>query len=475
MRLSEHKRKIEAHFDAIAPENRAWREKNAYYHTSQASYLRFLIPPGKKVLDLGCGTGELLAELTPAYGVGIDLSEPMVQLARDRFPGLVFVQADAEAPQTWGIEGPFDYIVMADLVGYLEDIQKTFENLRPFCDAGTRIIICHYNLIWEPVFKLAERTGLKRPSAIGNWLSPQDLDNFLYLEDFEVIKRDRRLLTPKRIPLLNRLFDFAASLPLLNRLCIANYVVARVRDKVATLADPSVSVIIPCKNERGNIEPAVQGVPEMGSHTEIIFVDGHSGDGTLDEIRRVMEAFPGKNIKCLVQEGTGKGDAVRKGFAYAAGDILMILDADLTVPPEELPKFYRAISENKGEFINGSRLVYAMEDQAMRLLNIVGNKFFSVVFSWLLNQRIKDTLCGTKVIRRDNYEHLAANRAYFGDFDPFGDFDLLFGASKLNLKIIEIPIRYRARQYGETQISRFRHGFLLLRMCLYATRKLKLI
>jgi len=475
LELSPFKTKIQEHFDAIAPESRSWRDRNAYYYEAQTTYFRFLIPPGKRVLELGCGTGELLSALEPAYGVGVDLSSHMVRLAQDRFPALVFHQADAENPATWGIEGSFDYIVMADLAGYLEDVQATFGNLRPFCDRSTRIVISHYNLLWEPVFKLSEYLGLKKPSGTGSWLSPEDLDNFLYLEDFEAIKRERRLLIPKKIPLLHPVFDFLASLPLVNRLCISNYVVARPRDRIQAASDRSVSVIIPCKNERENIEPAVKGIPEIGSHTEIVFVDGHSADGTQDEIGRVMKSFPEKDIKFLVQDGQGKGDAVRKGFAHATGDILMILDADLTVPPEELPKFYDAIATDKGEFISGSRLVYAMEDQAMRLLNILGNKFFSLVFTWLLNQRIKDTLCGTKVISRENYEQLSANRAYFGDFDPFGDFDLLFGASKLNLKMIEIPIRYRARRYGETQISRFRHGFLLLRMCLYATRKLKLV
>ncbi len=259
---------------------------------------------------------------------------------------------------------------------------------------------------------------------------------------------------------------------MINKLCLVNYIVARPIDEIP-ITEKSVSVIIPCKNEKGNIENAIKRLPDLGSHMEIIFVDGHSTDGTPDEIERVMRAYPAKDITFLVQEGTGKGDAVRKGFEQAQGDILLILDADLTVPPEEMPKFYNAIASGKGEFINGSRLVYPMENEAMRFLNILGNKFFGLAFSWLLSQRIKDTLCGTKVIGCENYRAIAANRHYFGDFDPFGDFDLLFGASKLNLRIVEIPIRYRARQYGETQISRFRHGILLMKMCFFAIRKLK--
>jgi len=235
------------------------------------------------------------------------------------------------------------------------------------------------------------------------------------------------------------------------------------------------SVIVPCRNERGNIEDAVLRIPEMGRHTEIIFVEGHSSDGTLEECRRVREKYPQKDIKILVQDGKGKGDAVRKGFSHAANDVLMILDADLTVPPEDLPKFFDAIVSGKGEFINGSRLVYQMEKEAMRFLNLLGNKFFSRAFTYLLEQRIRDTLCGTKVLWREDYMKILQGREYFGDFDPFGDFDLLFGAAKLNLKIVEIPVRYRERAYGTTQISRFMHGILLLKMTLFALKKIKFI
>ena len=214
----------------------------------------------------------------------------------------------------------------------------------------------------------------------------------------------------------------------------------------------------------------------MGRHTELIFVEGNSTDDTWDEIQRITSLYAGQyDIKCIQQDGKGKGDAVRKGFEMATGDILMILDADMTVPPEDLPKFFQAIATGKGEYINGTRLVYPMEKEAMRTLNLLGNRFFSIAFSWLLNQRIKDTLCGTKVLSKSNYERLQINRAYFGDFDPFGDFDLIFGSAKLNLKFVEVPIRYRARTYGETNISRFKHGWLLLKMMFFALNKIKFV
>ena len=464
---------LQQHFDEIAPKRRAWKKRNYYYHESIEAFFRFLVPENRKVLELGSGTGELLVALKPSYGVGIDISAGMTALAKDAFPNINFRQGNAEDPLTWDIKGTFDYIIMSDLVGHLEDIQKTLENLKDFCSTHTRIIVSYYNFLWEPVLKLAEFFNLKTPTNAGNWLSPEDIENLLLLSGFGTIKEERRLIFPKKVPFLHKIIEFIGSLPLINRLCLSNYIVARPLDE-NSVPEKSVSVIIPCKNERGNIENAVNRLPYLGSHTEIIFIDGHSTDGTPDEIRRIMGLFPDKDIKFLNQEGRGKGDAVRKAFEQAQADILMILDADLTVPPEEIPKFYNALASGKGEFINGSRLVYPMEEEAMRFLNMLGNKFFSLVFSWLLSQRIKDTLCGTKVISRENYMAISANRHYFGDFDPFGDFDLLFGASKLNLRIVEIPIRYRARQYGETQISRFKHGLLLMKMCFFAVRKMKI-
>jgi len=262
--------------------------------------------------------------------------------------------------------------------------------------------------------------------------------------------------------------------PLLPWACLTVFGIARPRRDPRS-APLTVSVVIPARNEAGNIEAAVLRTPEMGSGTELIFVEGNSSDDTWEKIQQIAAAHPERRIRTLRQSGRGKGDAVRAGFAVAQGDLFMILDADLTVPPEELPKFYEAIVSGRAEFANGSRLVYPMEKKAMQFLNMCANKVFGILFSWLLGQHVKDTLCGTKVLRRSDYARIAANRAYFGDFDPFGDFDLLFGAARLNLKIADIPIRYRDRTYGSTNIHRWRHGWLLLRMVLFAARKLKFV
>lgn len=467
------KSEMKDYFDAAAPGRDRWAAKGRYYHDRLAQSLRFCIPEGASVLQIGCGTGEMLAALKPSRGVGVDLSPAMVEVARAKHPGLEFKVDDFD---DLGIEETFDYVVVVGVIGYVEDVQTCFKNLRKVCRPDTRVIVVYYNYLWEPVLKLAEKVGRRMPRPNQHWLPAGDIRNFLYLNGFGVVKSFTRLLMPVRVPLLAGFCNAVlANFPVLRRFCLNEIVVARLEEPRRPAAKTTCSVIVPCRNEKGNIEAAVTRTPAMGAHTEIIFVEGHSSDGTLEECERVKSAHPERDITVLVQNGRGKGDAVRKGFAHAKGDVLMILDADLTVPPEDLPKFFESLTSGKGEFVNGSRLVYQMEKQAMRFLNLIANKFFSLMFTYLLDQRLRDTLCGTKVLWRSDYLRIAAGRAYFGDFDPFGDFDLLFGASKMCLHIVEVPIRYRERTYGETQISRFRHGWMLLKMTLYAMRKIKFV
>ena len=474
--MSKRKVLIKEFSDSIASKRKYWINKNSYFYNDDRTYHQFLIPPDLKVLDLGCGVGDLLNSCRPSMGVGIDISEKMVDVARKNYPNFHFLQGDVEDKELLGgLDGPFDIILLSDTIGYLEDYQSTLEALHSLCTSETRIIISYYSMYWEPILKIGEKLGLKMPSIEYNWISTADTLNFLHLAGFEQVKREWRQILPKRLLGLEFIINhILGSLPFIRRLSLRNYVVARSIQKV-TSEKLSATVLIPCCNEAGNIENAIKRIPNFCEDLEILYVEGHSQDNTVEEIKRVIEAYPEKEIKFFQQDGKGKGDAVRKGFAHAQGDVLMILDADLTVSPEDLPKFYNAIVSGKGEYINGTRLVYPMEDEAMRFLNYWANRTFSVLFSWLLNQRITDTLCGTKVLTRDNYNKIVANRSYFGDFDPFGDFDLIFGASKLNLKIQEVPIRYAAREYGETQISRFRHGWLLLKMVFFAYRKLKII
>jgi SAM-dependent methyltransferase len=474
--ITERQRATRELYDRLASERDGWLARNRFFYNNDRRYMQFLVPPGQRVLELGCGEGQLLRSLQPSHGVGVDLSQEMINLARKRPPEFEFHVGNAEDPELLdSIVEPFDYIILSDMVGYLEDCGNTFEALQKLCTPKTRLVIAYYSHLWEPIVRFGERIGAKMPSMSQNWLSIDDTANLLRLAGFEVVRREWRQLVPKRLlgigTVLNR---FVAPLPGIRRFCLRNYVVARpARLRETATRNPSCTILIPCRNERGNIENAVRRLPRFTADLEILFVEGHSSDGTYEECLRVKDSYPDRKIRTFKQPGKGKGDAVRLGFANAQGEIVMILDADLTVPPESMPKFYRALVEGYGEFVNGTRLVYPMSDRAMRTLNAIANRAFAMLFSYLLNQRLTDTLCGTKALWKRDYERIAAARSYFGEFDPFGDFDLIFGAAKLNLKIVEVPVRYADRTYGETQISRFRDGWLLLRMVALAWRKLK--
>ena len=465
------KQDLARYYDSLAMRRDDYRRRNYYYYSLLEKQYRYFIPEGKRVLEIGCSTGDLLAAVRPSWGVGVDISPAMVELAKKKYPSLHFYSGTI---QETAVKEKFDYIVLSGLLGELDDIQTFLGYLKKFCTPDTRIIIEYYSYFWQFLLKIAEHLGCKMPHHEINWLTFNDINNFLRLAGFETIKNERCTLFPFNIwPLSFLVNKYIAKLPLFNALTLNHFIVARALFE--TTGDYAVTIVVPCRNEKGNIESALVRTPSFGTHQEFIFIEGHSQDGTYQEVQRVIQAHPQKDIKLFKQQGEGKGDAVRQGFAQAQGGVLMILDADLTVSPEDLPKFYEALRSGKGEFINGCRLVYPMEDEAMRFLNLAANKFFGVFFSWLLGQRFKDTLCGTKVMFKRHYEELSSNRHYFGDFDPFGDFDLIFGAVKLNLKVIELPIRYKSRIYGTTQIQRFRHGLLLLKMCGFAMQKIKFI
>lgn len=463
------------YFEKIAAKRPTIRKKHNYYWNDITKYCDYFINENCSVLEIGCGTGELLAGLKSNNKTGVDFSPAMIEIGRKNNPEIQFEVMDAISVN---FDKKFDVIIISNVVGFLPDVQEVFEKLQSVCHSRTKVIVSYYSKLWEPILRWGEKLGLKTKSPQQNWLTLQDLNNLFYISGFEVYRNTRRMMFPIYIPLVSEfLNNFLSKMPLFRHFCINHYSFAMpkqtVSDKEAA-EKYSISIVIPARNESGNIENAILRTPKIGKHTELIFIEGNSTDDTWEMIQKMAEKYKGSHdIKIGRQDGKGKGDAVRKGFGMATGDILTILDADLTMPPEDLPKFYNAIASGKGDFINGSRLVYVMEKKAMRFLNILGNKFFSMAFSWLLEQPFKDTLCGTKVIFRDDYEKLIQNRKFFGEFDPFGDFDLIFGAYKLNLKIVEVPIRYRERTYGDTNISRFKHGLILLKMVIFAMRKIK--
>ena len=460
------------HWNQVARLADRWSGWGGAYHRRLRKVYRSMIMPGQRVLELGCGLGDLLAAVEPRFGMGVDFSEEMLERAARRHPHLHFVKADVHGLAD--LEGPFDVIILSDLVNDLWDVQAALEQLKPLMTAGTRVVFNLFSRLWQLPLEAAQRLRLARPVLPQNWLTVDDLVNLLHLAGLEAIRSWQECLLHLPVPVLEPLCNrFLVRLWPFKHMAFSNFVVARLAGAGSSAEEALVSVVVAARNEEGNIEQIFKRTPEMGRGTELIFVEGHSKDRTFEVIEEEIGKHPGRRARLLRQPGVGKGDAVRHGFAAASGEVLMILDADLTVPPEDLPRFYEALRSGKGEFVNGVRLVYPMEAKAMRFFNLLGNKFFSLAFSWLLGQPIKDTLCGTKVLSRANYELIAANRSYFGDFDPFGDFDLLFGAARLNLRIVEIPIRYRERTYGTTNIQRWKHGWLLLRMVLFAARRIK--
>ena len=438
------------------------------YHQRLEEFIATKIPPGRRVLHLGCEDARLLRALRPSSGIGVISAEHSRPWADGVDETIDLVYGDPGSPP---VEGPFDHIIVTNVIGYLEDVWQFLRDMRNLMHESSTIVVTHYNYLWEPILRAAELLRLKRSAPLQNWLPVPDLVNLVELGNMEPIDsgyRDPFPIAPRWLSLS------AGRLPAFKNLGIASFVEARAVPRPTPREPAGCTVVIPTRNERGNIGPALERLPRLSERTEVIFVDGNSTDGTVDEITRHIGMHEGLEIKLILQgNGTGKGDAIRKGFAAADGEILIILDADLTVAPEDLPKFWAAITEGKGRFINGTRLVYPMEHGAMRIANVLGNKIFGAVFSWILRQRITDTLCGTKVLGQDDYERIAAGRVEFGDFDPFGDFDLLFGAARIGLVIREVPIRYRARTYGSTNIDRWRHGLLLLKMAVVGARKLR--
>jgi SAM-dependent methyltransferase len=460
---------LAAFFDAFAPDEARWRRRTATYHRLVSQVAGFYVPPGRRVLEVGSGSGDLLAALRPSYGVGVDISDGMSSLARSRHPDLRFETVAGEALD---LGETFDYIVLSDLVAYAHDLIALLERAAAHSHSRTRLVISSHSRLWRPVIRLAEALRLKPRKPIRNWVAPEDVLNLLELCGFEAVALSRRVLMPKQVPLLTFLLNgIVANIWPLNHLCLTYWIVARPRG--VPTGEQSVSVICPCRNEEGNVASLIERLPALGSATELVFVEGGSTDGTRDEIERQIAAHAELDLRLVEQPGMGKGDAVRAGFAAAKNDVLMILDGDLSVAPEDLPKFYRALVEGRGELVNGSRLVYDVEPGSMRFLNMIGNKLFSRLFKAITGQFVKDTLCGTKVLARADYERIAAERSYFGDFDPFGDFDLLFGGARLSMRIVDLPVRYRPRTYGKTNISRWRHGWLLLTMTLFALWKFR--
>jgi SAM-dependent methyltransferase len=479
------------HFDAHAAQRPAWFRRNHLYHDQIIAACRPFLNPDSRVLELGCSTGDMLNALAPSYGVGVDISPASIAIAQKHYPHLNWLCADIDnLPEVPLLSEPFDVIVLSDIVTYLEDVQQTLESIHYLTHSRSRLIISLWNWMWQPILQVGEKMRVKAPDLDTryNWLSPTMISNLLELSGYTPLQVLPGVLLPYNVPGITSFVNTISHAPLVRRFTLLSMVVARPQEE-GSPQPASVTVVIPTRNEVDNIEAAVQRTPEMGTHTELLFIDGNSTDGTVDKIHQQIAAHPERDIRFMPQTPPqspdsdappdlmlklGKGDAVRKAFAAAKGDIVIILDSDLTVPPEELPKFYNALVAGKAKMLNGTRFVYQQQAGAMRTVNKWGNVFFSQTFSWLLDQPITDTLCGTKAMFKRDYERIAANRSYFGDFDPFGDFDLLFGAARLKYRILDVPVHYLARTYGESKVRVGIHGPLLGQMSLIALWQLKI-
>lgn len=476
--LEERRERTRSHLASIASRRESWIKRNRYYYELLNRLLQFLVEPNKKVLSVRCGTGNDLAAVRPGEGKGIDICAEMVEIAKQRNPTYKFAVAFPDKDEFRELSEPgekFDYVLFND-IGDTVDVLQALRNLKPLCLRHTRLLVVTYNHLWEPLVRFAEWIGMKVPRAEQNWLSTADIRNAMKLTGFEALETHWIVLFPKYVPLVSTFLNrFCARLPFLKKLCMTQVVVARAMPPSVPKEELTVSVIVPCKNERGNVEEAVRRIPSLAGRTEIIFCDDQSTDGTADEVRRVQSCYSERDIRLEYGPGVCKSRNVWTGFNAAKGDVLMILDADLTTIPEELPYFVDVIVSGQAEFVNGSRLVYPVPKGAMNGSNMLGNKFFSVAFTYLLGQRVKDTLCGTKVLWRSDWERIKPLLGSWGIEDRWGDYELLFGAAKLKLKILDLPVHYQERIYGSTKMTKvFRNGLIMLKMCWHGFLKLKL-
>jgi hypothetical protein len=458
------------HQESIAARRYEWIRSNGYFYDHLKRAIQFVVEPNKRVLEVRCETGELLASVSPSYGVGVEISGAMVEAARLRHPDLHFVTSDTESLD---LGETFDYILFNHIFDTV-DILRALERIRRHCAPHTQIVVINYNYLWQSILDFASKVGLRSKFVEPNWVSENDIRGFLKLAGFRPVRKHRFLLFPKYIALLSAaLNEFFARLPGLRRLCMMQIMVARPFSEPKREQELTVSVVVPCRNEVGNIRHAVERIPQMGRHTEILFCDDKSTDGTPEEVTRIQALYPDKDIRLLHGPGICKAENVWTGFRAARGDVLMILDADLTVMPEELPMFLGALATSRGDFINGSRLVYPMPGLAMKSANLLGNKFFGLLFSFLLDQRLKDTLCGTKVLWRSDWLRMQPHLGSWGIQDRWGDYELLFGAHKLHLEIVEVPVHYQERIHGVTKMTKvLANGWRMLRICWHAWHRL---
>jgi len=449
---------VSALFDQVAEENDFWRKKNYYYHREIERFFKNIIPKDKNVLEIGTADGYLLDKLKPSYGVGIDISAKMIEMARKKYPRLKFIKSTID---DYNPKFKFDYIVISDLLEYTFDLYNFFNVLYKKISTDTKIIITGVNPLWEPVMRFTTRLKLRTPVQMKNFVTCKDTENILDITGYEVIQSGYRLFLPKNIPIISYLLNkIIPRISVLKDLCLVQYIIARPRQDLKIDTNISCSVIIPCHNEEGNIKECIERIPELGKYTEILIVDDGSTDGTADIVKDMQRDKTNVTLISYTPN-KGKGHAVKTGFDAAKGEVLIILDADMAVLPEELTKFYNTLASHQAEFVNGTRMVYDMVPGAMKFINYLGNKMFGIILSFVIGQRNTDTLCGTKAFYKKDYITFKMGKCLWGDFD------LLFEAARRRLKTVEMPVHYYPRLEGTSKMKAFSHGLMLLKMCWY--------
>lgn len=446
----------QAYFDALADKRQRDTSRHRVYYDDRVRWLRAIVPAHASVIDLGCGIGSVLSRLPNQEKVGVDLSPAMIDIARQRDVTSTYVTDNVEELTA---RGTYDYVLLLDTIHYLSDVGSALRSIRnQLCHERTRIVITHYNFLWAPVFLLGQFLGWKTKFPEQNWLSRSAILNLLHIEGFEAVQVGERVICPLSIPFVEPLCNrILASLPILRALCLVRVIVAR--PVWPERHEYTVTVLSAVRNEKGNIQRIVESMPAMGRSTELLFVEGHSTDGTWEEIQRVLASYSGVlRIRALKQDGVGKANALHSGAAASSGEMIVVYDGDYTVDPQELPQLYEVLADGRCEFVNASRLVYPMQQGAMRLLNLFGNALFSMMFSWLFQQKLVDTLSPVKAFFRRDYRRMDTR------FDPFGDFDFFLGAARQQLLMREVPVHYLSRVYGTTKLRPFHHGWILLRL-----------
>ena len=461
-RLRRHNEEIRAHFEALAPEYPGLKQRNAYYNDYLVRWCRSLVPPGRRVLDIGSGRGDVLDAVRPSEGLGLDLSPEMSRRAAIDFPRFEFRTGAVEDLVS---EKKFDIALLINTLEYTYDAGVVLDRARAALRDNGKLLITTANPVWAPVLRTASSLGLRIPECRRLFLTNEDIVNLLALHGYEPVYKSMDLMMPKGGRSLADAFNWAVSrTPYLRMLSSTQLIVARkVPEK---RRDYSVSIVIPCHNEVDNVDRCVREVRKLGTRTEVIFVDDGSTDGTAKAVDPSHN--PDVDVKVIsYSPNEGKGRAVKRGFDAATGDLLMILDADLTTHPEELGPLYEAFAEGRTEFVNCTRMVYPMDSAAMKFMNYVGNKMFTIAVSLIMGARVSDTLCGTKAMFRWDYEHMTMGR------DPWGDYDFLFGAAQQRLVIRELPVHYRDRVFGMSKMAATKHTINLLKMCVRGFRQVQ--